>query len=352
MTFKKNKFKASTLCAGGTLMVLGGFMSINLAGCGGGGGNGGGIIRATPVAISTTFRLIDIDNNPVSGGTVRLTRLSTNRALPAATSNGSGDVVIPNVTPGRYNVSYTINGTTTTREITITGDASQVYLLVEGDNGQGDFRISGTLFLNPPGDDDDADPSNDTAIARCSTDPVPLTADITIVVRDQNSGAILATLRRLENTTGFYSISLATRPQSFRVEVRQASGDSGNFDGATFAGNSSLATFPPNATQINGLDICANEGNIAPRPGGGVTPVPTAFATATPRPGQTVFPTTAPRPTATLPGPTPTAVPGATATAVPGATATVSPFATFTPVPTVAPGATPTAVPTLSPPLG
>ena len=102
MNLQSLKLKASTLCAGGTLLVFGGFLTVNLAGCGGGGG-GGLTTVPTPRPVGATFRIIQQDGTPSQGGSVTLTG---NGQTYNGTADNTGVAVIPGVAPGNYTVTF------------------------------------------------------------------------------------------------------------------------------------------------------------------------------------------------------------------------------------------------------
>lgn len=342
--------KASALCATGTLLVLGGFLSLNLAGCGGGGnGLGQPSASATPTPATTglSFQLQLPDGTASSGGTVTLTGGRTF----TGTANSSGLVRLRNVPGGLYNVVFTTidgngNRVSTTRSLTITpntgtGAKMQFFTLVQGNTGDpasNPFTVTGTVFLNPL----DAS-GNINPVSACGTAPEPVTDAIVIQVKDLNASngqPIIAQVTipaqppnlaapasgvtpTRDNTPGFYSIKIPYRPQSFQVLVSKGAD-------APFSGISSSASFPSSVAQVDGLDICANQSTTAPLPGSTPTPTPTL------RPGQTPTVTATATPTTTA-----TATATATVTVTTTATATATATTTATTVPT-----TPTTVPT------
>ena len=358
MTKQRFPFKASTLCAGGTLLVLGGFLSVNLAGCGGGGG-GGVLAQPTPRPLAVTFQLLLSDGTASRGGSVTLTGPGTSTRTYTATANAAGVANLSSVPPGTYSVVSTVidsagTSTSTTRTVVISDSGTQNFTLLQGDTGSGQFLVSGRAFLNPSGLRDD--PDNDITTANCTAQSEPITSRILISVRDLDTSKgrpiIAQVIRALQPTTtsgtnrGRYSVSLPYRPQTFRVEVTEVAGDA-----PEFAGFSALTTYTADRTLVERVDICTNQGNIAPGTSVTATPTATSF----------MFPT----PVGTRDAPTPT-TPAATATVAPtvvAATATPRPSATpqptntsipdpgITPVviltPTPAGGATPTSTPFL-----
>ena len=340
MNLKNLKLKASTLCAGGTLLVFGGFLTVNLAGCGGGGG-GGLTTIPTPRPVGATFRIVQQDGTPSKGGTLTLTG---NGKTFTGTADNSGVVVLSNVSPGTYTATYTAftsGGTalpSTTRQITITKTGAQSFMLVQGDTGNGQFTLTGTVLQNP----------NNSDNTNCTSSSTPITAAVLITVRDLNDtiGApiIAQIVRPAQDATvastlrGRYTVSLPTRPRSFRVEVSPA-----DTNGVGFAGISATTTFTQGTTTLDNVNVCTNTNGKIPVPFN-----PTATPTITPA-GGTVIPgaTNTPQPTATAtvdPNATATNTPGPTSTALPTSTAsptaTITPTPSFTQAPTVATGGT------------
>ena len=311
MNLQTLKLKASTLCAGGTLLVFGGFLTVNLAGCGGGGGGGISTIP-TPSPVGATFRIVQQDSAPSKGGTISLVG---NGKTFNGTADNNGIVVLGNVPPGNYTATFTainrdgIALPATTRPITITRMGAQNYLLVQGDNGAGAFTITGTIFQNP----------NDNDFTNCTSASTPISANVLISVRDLNdtTGApIIAQIIRptqdsnpAANLKGRYTISLPIRPTSFRVEVSPADNN-----GVAFAGISATTTFTQGNNTLDQVDICANRNGKIPVPFS-----PTATPTAFPTGGGFPVATSTPLPTATT---DPKVTPQATNTTVPTATPT------------------------------
>ncbi|HEX8463359.1 MAG TPA: hypothetical protein VF627_01965 [Abditibacterium sp.] len=324
--------KASTLCAGSAFLVLGGFMSVNLAGCGGGGGGGGSVIRptATPASQAITFNLQLQDGTASSGGTVSL----VGPVALSAEANESGVATIPAVPPGNYAVTFTVNnadgspGSTTTQQITITRAAGQVFLLLQdGISNGGTLRVTGTVRLNPTDDD----PDNNPATPNCGTSTEQVTGPFLVSAIDLSSAsgqAIIAQVRRSPQSTGAYTILLpkpadTSRPLTFRIRIGQY-----DASGARFAGESA-STNITNGTSVDRVDVCANQDGTIPNPNVTATPFVTLAPTATTGPTITTAPTITPTPP-------PTATPTATTSGTPSATATGTPtsgIATPTPTP-------------------
>lgn len=326
MNLQNLKLKASTLCAGGTLLVFGGFLTVNLAGCGG--GKGGLTTIPTPSPVGATFRIVQQDSTPSKGGTLTLT--GNGRSF-SGTAGNDGVLVLNNVSPGTYTAtftSFTSNGTalpSTSRQLTITRVGAQNFVLVQGDTGNGAFTLTGTIFQNP----------NNSDFTNCTTSSSPVTAAVLISVRDLNdtTGApiIAQIVRPLQDSNvavalkGRYTISVPTNPRSFRVEVGPADNN-----GAAFAGISATTTFTQGTTSLSNVNVCANSNGKIPVPFS-----PTATPTVTPTGG--AFPIASTTPTSTA-----TADPNATATQTPGPTSTSLPTATPTqPGATTGNGATP-----------
>ena len=320
MNLQTLKLKASTLCAGGTLLVFGGFLTVNLAGCGGGGG-GGLTTIPTPSPIGATFRIVQQDTTPSRGGSLTLTG---NGQTFNGTADNNGVVTLNNVTPGTYTATFTTNSSngtalpSTTRQLVITRTGAQNFVLVQGDTGQGAFTLTGTIFENP----------NSGEFTNCGPTSAPVTANVLISVRDLNdtTGApIIAQIVRPTQDSnapialrGRYTISLPTNPRSFRVEVGPADNN-----GAAFAGISATTTFTEGTTSLANVNVCANRNGQIPVPFS-----PTATPTATPI-GGFFFPTVAPTTGTTTTGTTTVGTTTAGTTPSPADT----PFATSTPNP-------------------
>ena len=325
MFLKVSKIKASTLCASSALLVLGGFMSINLAGCGGGGGGntGFGNPTATPAAQTITFRLQLQNGSTSNGGTVTLTPAAgTNSGVLKATANSSGVATIGSVPPGTYTVSFTVADSTgktlstTSTTATITRASNQTFLLLQdqGTGTSGSFAVSGTIRLNPGATATPAPTATATArptatavgtpaataratataigtatptataldpksISNCTSSSQPVTDSLLVEVIDLDTSKgrpIIAQLRRSASITGrgAYTIFLPYKPSAFQIRV-------GQFDvsGAQFAGLSAASNFNGVVT-VNGvqtvrpLDVCVNLRGVAPQ-------FPRATATAT-----------------------------------------------------------------------
>ena len=331
MNLQNLKLKASTLCAGGTLLVFGGFLTVNLAGCGGGGG-GGLTTIPTPSPVGATFRIVQQDSTPSRGGTLTLTG---NGQTFQGTADSNGVLVLSGVTPGTYNATFTASnaaGTalpSTSRSLTITRVGTQNFVLVQGDTGNGRFTLTGTIFQN----------ANNGQFTGCDANSTPITANVLISVRDLNdtTGApiIAQIVRPVQDGNvsiglrGRYSISLPTNPRSFRVEVGPADNN-----GVRYAGLSSTTTFTQGTTTLANVNVCANNNGVIPVPFS-PTPTPT-INSATPLPVVTSTPSTTAGGTTT--GTTNPTTPRPTATPQPAATATTAPNPGFTVAPTVATG--------------
>ena len=253
MNLQNLKIKASTLCAGGTLLVFGGFLTVNLAGCGGGGG--GLTTIPTPSPVGATFFLVQQDSSPSNGGTLTLTG---NGQTFNGTADSSGKVVLSGVTPGTYTATFIANSSagalpSTSRTIVVTKSGAQNFVLVQGDTGNGAFTLSGTVFQN----------SNNGDFTNCTSNSAPITADLLISVRDLNdtTGApiIAQIVRPVQDANaslalrGRYTISLPTNPRSFRVEVGPATNN-----GVIYAGISATTTFTQGVTSLTNVNVCAN----------------------------------------------------------------------------------------------
>ena len=324
MNLQSLKLKASTLCAGGTLLVFGGFLTVNLAGCGGGGG-GGLTSVPTPRPVGATFRILQQDGTAARGGTVTLTRSGKTYT---GTADNTGVAVISNVPSGTYTVTFTTldsggTTTTTTRTLSITGSGAQTFQLVQGDTGNGANTITGTIFINA---------NNGTSATRaCTASSTPFTGIVLVSVRDLNDttgSPIVAQITRAAQSNGRYTISIPnlSGQRTFRVEVTP-----GDNNGAQVVGVSQTTTFTQGTTTLTNVDICANTN--------GVIPAPVTTPTPTPAPSGT--------PPFTIATPTPTTAPTANATNAPGATATAQANATAGPAATATAQANATNNPTV-----
>lgn len=322
MFLKKIQPKASTLCASSALLVLGGFMSVNLAGCGGGGGggngNGGGFgsPTATPASRNITFNLVRQNQDASNGGTVTLT--SSSGTVLSATANGSGVATLANVPPGTYAVRFTVVDaagaviSTTNTSITVTRAAGQNFLLLQDQvaGATTKFNVTGVIRLNvaitpvptevPTVTGTPTATTSATATATATTDPTAIAMQFqfsnctsmsdlvtdTLLVEaidlDTAKGRpIIAQVRRAASSAnrGAYAISLPYAPRAFQIRVSQF-----DLSGARFAGFSAVSNFN-GATVVNGittvqnLNVCANTNGMAPI----VAPVAIATQTATPR---------------------------------------------------------------------
>ncbi len=349
--FLKSQFKASTLCASSALLVLGGFMSINLAGCGGGGGGGKGGFgspTATPAAQNITFRLVRQDMGASNGGTVTLTSTTSPGTILSATANASGVASIASVPPGTYTVKFTVvdsagaNLSTTTSTLTITRASGQTFLLLQ-DQGSGSttgFSVSGTIRLNPgtaatptptsvpsatgtptttgtptvtgtptttgtptvTGTPTTTGTPTQTAgptatpnpfqFSNCTASSLFVTDSLLVEAIDLDTSKgrpIIAQLRRSrsDSNRGAYTILLPYRPAAFQIRISQF-----DVSGARYAGFSAFSNFN-GLTAVTGLNVCVNNNGIAPLipPTVAFTPTPTfrpfPFGTSTPTPGAT-----------------------------------------------------------------
>lgn len=312
MFLKKFQFKASTLCASSALLVLAGFMTINLAGCGGGGGGGNGGFgspTATPGAQSITFRLVRQNLAASNGGTVTLT--SSTGTVLTAVANADGIATLANVPPGVYTVKFTVLGdtgaiiSTTTSTVTITRASGQTLLLLQdqGAGSTGGFLVSGTLRQNPrvvatatatPGATATGTPGATATgtpvatatpaptvgpfqFANCTTSSEFVTDALLVEAIDLDTAKgrpVIAQLRRSASLAnrGAYTITLPYRPAAFQIRISQF-----NTTGARYAGLSAFSNFNGQTT-VTGLNICVNNNGVVPQ-----IPV-TAVLTPTPDP--------------------------------------------------------------------
>lgn len=332
MFLKVSQLKASTLCAGSALLVLGGFMSVNLAGCGGGGGGGNalGNPTSTPSSQTITFRLRRQDNKASKGGTVTL----SGPASYSATASTGGVATISSVTPGTYTVRFavvdaagTTTSTTTTR-LTISRASGQSFLLIQDNTltgtGTSAYTVSGTVLLNP----DDGD----TSTPNCVATQTGVTDNFLVSALDLDTSTIIAQVRRSTSSSGTYTIVLPYKPASFRIDV-------GQFDtsGARYAGRSAVNSTNTSTTDsITGVNVCVNSDGTVPA------------AAATPSPTPSASPGTIPpfNPTATATGATPTETPTTTPTGTVTSAPTTTPTGTLTPTTTPTVTQTPTITPT------
>lgn len=331
------------------MLVLGSFLALNLAGCGGSSGGPGGVLQPTPFPGTTpvaapgavTFQLQLVDGSNASGGTVTLSSGSGRTYTAKASSNGR--VSLRNIPTGLYTLVFTVvqptgqnNGQplTTTRSLTVTSGTNG-FALRQGDTGNSNpFTISGRVLLNPAGT---TDPDGNSATGNCAAVITPITDALIVTVRDLNATngnpIIAQVVRPAQAATtpgtqrGLYSISIPYRPRSFQVTVT-------NSNDAPFAGVSASTSFPQTDTSVINVDVCTNNSTVAPLPVVTQTPIPTAVV------APTTVGTSVATPTPTVvsnPTPIPTVVP--TTTPVPPAT----PIPTNTPIaggPTIAPAAT------------
>ena len=259
--------KTSSLCAGVSLLVLGGFMAVNLAGCGGGGG-GIGTTSPTPSTVTASFRPLLADGSSAPGGTVTLT--AGGKTVSQSISGGLADFA--GLAPGFYAVNVSITnaaGNAVLDSIFITSyevkSGVSSYVL---QNTSGTLKVTGKMFLNP----NSSDLAN-RSIAACDTRQVPLTAAVRISIRQLSTSAgntiISQTVRPLQGAgtpaadLGKYSINVPSlpRPYTFQVEVSQA-----DSSGAIFAGVRGPVTFVTEASEVPNVDVCANDNAVVPGP--------------------------------------------------------------------------------------
>lgn len=292
MFLKVSQMKASSLCAASAFLVLGGFMAVNLAGCGGGGGGGGGFSQATPTTgpRTVTFRLQRQDGNPSNKGTVTV----TGPVNATATADSEGVATIAGLTAGTYTVVFTVfddSGnqlSTTTTTIIVTNNSSQNFLLIQDNTSTSALRVQGTVRLNPAADDPDNNPNT----SNCTTSSLPVTGPFLVSVIDLDTSLgqpIIAQLRRTAQPAstsvanrGLYNIGIPYRPRNFRVQISQY-----DTSGARFSGLSANTNFPSDSsvTVVSGVTVCVNDDGTTPTPAPSVAPTftPAVTPTATPR---------------------------------------------------------------------
>lgn len=297
-------------CAVYALLAVVGFVTLNVAGCGGGGGTP---LPNGTVNVTLTFR-------DQTGNRINATGTLVNGAFTVNFTSAGGDAVLSNIRPGTYSISGTANGTPFAQEITIGTDQGQNIQIIPGVPSTGTL-VTGRMFLN----------RGDPTTGRC-TNPgadTALTARVLIRARNRSTGLIVASFIREQQPSntpddqkGIFVVLLPAG--AYTLEVRQAPPISSTQASAPFTGNSGIFNVPATTN----VTICVNEGTSAPN--GTPTPTPSAV------------------PTATLsPGPTNTPDPNATATPTPVPTATNTPRPTNTPTPTPGgPPPPPTPVPT------
>jgi photosystem II stability/assembly factor-like uncharacterized protein len=101
-------------------------------------------VTTTPTTIQSNIKVVDTQNNPVSGATVAIPSLG----LSAVT--GSNGIVTFNVIPGTYNVTVTRAGTTTTVSISPNSNGQTFTITLAGGAGIPGFpseSIAAGLFL-------------------------------------------------------------------------------------------------------------------------------------------------------------------------------------------------------------
>lgn len=290
MFSKVTQMKASSLCAASAFLVLGGFMAVNLAGCGGGGG-GGGFNQPTPTTgpQSVTFRLQLQNGSASNRGTVSI----TGPVSATAQADANGVATIPALTPGRYTVTFTVfdeSGaqlSTTTNTIDVTRASGQTFLLIQDNTTPGSLTIRGVVRLNPLSDDPNNNPS------RCTPESLPITGNflVSVIDLDNSKGQpIIAQVRRsaqpantLPQNRGTFTIAVPYRPQAFRIQVSQY-----DVSGARYAGLSAATNFSSSATEVTGVTVCVNTNGAAP------TPAPTLSPTFTPSPTPGITPRVTP----------------------------------------------------------
>lgn len=319
-------------CAVYALLTVIGFVTLNVAGCGGGGGTGAG--GGNRVNVTLTFRNI-------AGNRVDATGTVTNGTTTVNFTTTNGDAVISNIPPGNFTVAGTSNGVGFSQDITVGTDQGQNIQIIPGQSGSGTL-VTGRMFLN----------RGDPTTGRC-TNPgadTALTARVLIRARNRNTGLIVASFVREQQSSttpddqkGTFAILLPAG--AYTIEVRQAPPVSSTEASAPFTGNSGIFNVPATTN----VTICVNEGTTAPN--GTPTPTASAVPTATLSPGPTNTPnpnaTNTPLPTATntpRPTNTPTPTPGG-----PGPLPSFTPAPTFTPTP-IGGGGNPTPTNTGGPP--
>ena len=320
-------------CAFYAMVAVAGFITLNVAGCGGGGNSLIPLFR--PVNI--TIQLRDNAGNVTNGtGTVR------GGVFTANFTTNLGAATVSSIPPGTYTVTVTAGGITSNTTMVIGADNGQSFVIVPGLPASGTL-VTGRIFLNrgDPLNGNCANPNDDQGV----------TAKVLIRARRISDNLIIASFIREQQA---FNVPTDQRGKfvfplpagAFRIEVRQAPPTSATESTAPITGNSPIFNLPATSSLV----ICANEGSTAP----GGTPTPTA--TTTPLPTST--PLGGPTPTNTpVGGPTatPTTVPVATNMPTPRPTATNTPGGpppnpTFTPAPTFTPTPSTTSTPTVGPP--
>ena len=302
-------------CAVYALLAVVGFVTLNVAGCGGGGGgNTGGGNR---VNVTLNFR-------NTAGGRVEATGTVTNGTTTVNFATTNGDAVISNIPPGTFTVSGTANGAPFSEEVTVGTDQGQSIQINPEQPGSSGTLVTGRMFLN----------RGDPTTGRCTNPSVDtaLTARVLIRARNRNNGLIVASfIREQQSATtpddqkGTFTLRLP--PGAYTLEVRQAPPISSTQSSAPFTGNSGIFNVPATTN----VSICVNEGTTAPNgtptptpsltpispgpsptPGGPAptnTPTPRPTNTPTPTPGgPPPVPTPVPTPIGGFPTPTPTTV--------------------------------------------
>ena len=270
MNFKRFQMKASALCVVGSTLVLGGFMTVNLAGCGGGGGSKSSTPR---VARNVVVSVLDSQGEPLPASTLQL--LSSNSTVFNPDSAINGDFRFNQLPLGNYTASVDFDGpgaepSQNFQLVIVRGD-TQNYAFVQG--SETNLVVSGRIFQN----------EGNEVFANCRTTQVPLTEEVVVSLRDlamSGTPIIASTVRPNQGGggNGSYSIDSPYRPETFRVEVSSSSTGS---TGVNYVGVSATATFTTGSNAVTDLDVCTNEGvdARAPRPG---TPTPTPSPTEVP----------------------------------------------------------------------
>lgn len=130
-------------CAVYALLAVVGFVTLNVAGCGGG---GGGIDLTQPVTITVNLR-----NS--TGGRIDGTGTINGGTFTGNFTTAGGDATVSGIKPGTYTVTVTVGGTTYTQSITVGGDSGQRFVVIPGvtTGGSGGANltlVTGRIYLN------------------------------------------------------------------------------------------------------------------------------------------------------------------------------------------------------------